>query len=1011
MSVVMALASTLAVSWVISQQYLQQSNELLSNASQVINDHLIDSRKNQLNATRQLATQKNLGSTLWYLSKYAQMDTRGEMLFVTYQKLVKDTHKLAQIAKLSRVGIYDATGHLISFAILKGSSEMVGFVENYSDPFFQVARLNEGEELNRNNMKKMTSVANTNFWFDKELPQQESMHYTVIDGMLSIESYVPIMGEMFNPQTGKQEIRQLGFVVSVQPFDQDFVEHLSHLINIRINVFTPRGFSRGSLGTYQKPDWSGLPLPSPEHQNAAFNEISVKGEKFYQGLIPLFDGQQHVGTIATLHSGEIVRKNTYQMIRTLGVIAVASLLLILPFSWYLANSISRPLTVLSRIFRSVADGKQNDTLSDELLGLQKELQRDDELGDLTQSFMGMNEAIEQKIQEIKDINAGLEDTIEKRTVELNRAKQRAESINVELGEKNTKLEIAHARLRISETRLQTILDNSPIAIWMVDINGKYQFINKTFCNAMGRSESEILCANHLSEVMEPEAAAACIKSDRECLEQDYPHLSQETLTFVDGKPHLLEVTKVKFRDDQENITGIIGVGIDITERKAAEEEIRSLAFYDPLTCLPNRRLLMDRLKYALAASVRTGREGALLFIDLDNFKNLNDTHGHDMGDVLLQQVAKRLEACVRQGDTVSRLGGDEFVLMLEDLSNDAIEAAKQTEFIAEKVLAVLNHPYLLGSCEYHSTPSIGAALFCGHQQTTEELMKQADTAMYQAKKAGRNAFRFYDPVMQQRVMARISLENDLRTAILEQKQFQLFYQPQVDEYGYVTGAEALLRWFSTERGLVLPDNFISLTEESGQILPLGSWVLASACQQLASWAMKPETSHLTLAVNISARQVKAPNFVDEVASCLETTGADPAKLKLEITESMLLDNEDGIAAKMTALKSKGVRFSMDDFGTGYSSLRNLQRLPLDQLKIDRSFVQGIANNQDGEIIIQTIIAMANNLGVEVMAEGVETELQKDFLIKHDCRNFQGYLFGKPVSLAEFEQLVVQGGMA
>jgi diguanylate cyclase (GGDEF)-like protein/PAS domain S-box-containing protein len=592
---------------------------------------------------------------------------------------------------------------------------------------------------------------------------------------------------------------------------------------------------------------------------------------------------------------------------------------------------------------------------------------------------------------------------ENETLESN-IKERNEQ-NALLKEMNCKLESAQTLLRTSEARLHAILDNSPISIWMLGISGQYHFVNKTFCNALGISERAFLEASHIEEVMDPLAAACCMQSDRRCLAQDMPHFSQETLTFVDGKPHLLEITKVKSYDDSGNITGIIGVGIDITERKIAEDEIKSLAFYDPLTLLPNRRLLLDRLKSALSSSVRNEQAGALLFIDLDNFKSLNDTLGHDMGDYLLQQVAQRLATCVREGDTVSRFGGDEFVVMLEELSKNMIEAAAQTEFVGEKILAALNLPYPLISGEYLSTPSIGATLFYGNNQSTDELMKQADIAMYQSKKAGRNTLRFFDPVMQESVMSYVALENDLRQAVAEQQQFQLYYQPQVDYSGHVVGAEALLRWISPERGIVSPGIFIPLAEESGLILSLGRWVMSTACTQLATWAKRTETAHLTLAVNVSARQFRMPVFVEEVLTLVEQSGINPAKLKLEITESMLLDNVDDIIAKMTELKKRGLNFSMDDFGTGYSSLQYLKRLPLDQLKIDQSFVHDIGNDLDGATIIQTIIAMANNLGMDVIAEGVETLAQKDFLVKHGCLHFQGYLFGRPVPRDDFDKMI------
>ncbi|OIQ86764.1 cyclic di-GMP phosphodiesterase Gmr [mine drainage metagenome] len=445
---------------------------------------------------------------------------------------------------------------------------------------------------------------------------------------------------------------------------------------------------------------------------------------------------------------------------------------------------------------------------------------------------------------------------------------------------------------------------------------------------------------------------------------------------------------------------------DITQRKIAEDEIRRLAFYDPLTRLPNRRLLMDRLNQALASSARSGRSGALLFIDLDNFKTLNDTLGHDIGDLLLQLVSRRLTACVREGDTVARLGGDEFVVMLEDLGEHALEAAAQTETIGEKILAALNQPYPLGPHNHHSTPSIGATLFKTHELAMDELLKQADIAMYQAKKAGRNTLRFFDPQMQANITARAALEEGLRHA-LANNQFELHYQLQATHDGWAVGAEALIRWQRPETGLVSPLMFIPLAEETGLILPLGQWVLETACDQIKRWEGSLHTRHLQLAINVSARQFHQVDFVQRVRLAIDRTGIQPDRLKLELTESLVLDDIDETIRRMHALREVGVRFSMDDFGTGYSSLSSLKKLPISQLKIDQSFVRDITNDPDGAIIVQTIIAMAINLGMEVIAEGVETEEQRAFLEQHGCPLCQGYLFGKPMPAEQFEALLLR----
>jgi diguanylate cyclase (GGDEF)-like protein/PAS domain S-box-containing protein len=473
----------------------------------------------------------------------------------------------------------------------------------------------------------------------------------------------------------------------------------------------------------------------------------------------------------------------------------------------------------------------------------------------------------------------------------------------------------------------------------------------------------------------------------------------------DVYPVWLTITAVKGRPGK--VTHYVGIFSDITRRKEAEDQIKELAFYDPLTRLPNRRLLIDRLGHALAASARNRREGGLMFIDLDNFKTLNDTLGHAMGDLLLQNVSERLSACIRDGDTVARLGGDEFVVMVEDLSEKPDEAAAQIKTIGEKILAAFNQPFTIAHQKIDSTASIGATLFREHRGNIGELLKRADIAMYQAKAAGRNSLRFFDPALQAAVKARADLESELRQGISE-GQFLLHYQPQVDGEGHLIGAEALVRWQHPARGLVAPGQFIPLAEETGLILSLGRWVLETGCAQIVAWGRRAETAHLTLAVNVSARQFRQAGFVDQVLAVVADSGADPERLKLELTESMLLDDIEDIIAKMSALKARGLSFSLDDFGTGYSSLSYLKRLPLSQLKIDQAFVRDILADPNDAAIARTIIDLAQSLGLAVIAEGVESEAQRDFLAGHGCDAYQGYLFGRPVPMAEFETWSAQG---
>ncbi len=449
----------------------------------------------------------------------------------------------------------------------------------------------------------------------------------------------------------------------------------------------------------------------------------------------------------------------------------------------------------------------------------------------------------------------------------------------------------------------------------------------------------------------------------------------------------------------EQFISIIDV---ITEQKKTEKEIAYLANYDLLTRLPNRRFLVERLQTALADVKRSGKSGAILFLDLDNFKTLNDTLGHDLGDQLLQKVAWHLEASVRLGDIVARIGGDEFVVILEELSAEPLVAAADAELVARKILTALNQTYQLAGHNYFSSTSIGISLFTQQPSSIEELLKQADIAMYQAKKAGRNTLRFFDPQMQASINARASLEVELRHAIHNQE-FRLLYQAQVAGDGRVMGAEALIRWQHPRLGLLAPAYFIGLAEETGQIIPIGLWVLDIVCAQLKVWREQADKEHLIVSVNVSAKQFHQKNFVADVRAVIQAHGINPALLKLEPTESILLDNIEEAVLTMTALQEIGVNFALDDFGTGFSSLQYLKKLPLKQLKVDQSFVKDVHSDSSDQVIVRTIITMAHSLNLEVIAEGVETPEQLHFLQAHGCDQFQGYLFGKPAPIAEFEQ--------
>jgi diguanylate cyclase (GGDEF)-like protein/PAS domain S-box-containing protein len=467
-------------------------------------------------------------------------------------------------------------------------------------------------------------------------------------------------------------------------------------------------------------------------------------------------------------------------------------------------------------------------------------------------------------------------------------------------------------------------------------------------------------------------------------------------------PKWLTITSVK--DAAGVVTEYVAIFSDITARKRAEEEIRNLAFFDALTGLPNRRLFMDRFQLAQSVSARSRHYGALLFLDMDKFKTLNDTLGHDYGDLMLIEVGRRIQSGVREMDTVARLGGDEFVVLIEEISASQREASQKVALIAEKIRAALAEPYDLKEHRIHGSPSIGVSLYRGNEESVDTLMKQADMAMYQAKDSGRNTVRFFDPLMQQAVEERARLEADLRGA-LPGGQLHLYYQVQVDSDLRPTGAEALIRWMHPARGMVSPGQFIPVAEESSLILDIGRWVIETACRQLALWAQDDRLRHLKLAVNVSGQQFRMNDFVNHLQDVITRHGITPESLKLELTESVVLEDLAEVAAKMHALKALGVKLSLDDFGTGYSSLAYLKKLPIDQIKIDQSFVRDITTDPNDAVMVRTIIDLAQNFRLNVIAEGVETEAQLAFLKHNGCMSYQGYLFGKPLPRAEFEAQV------
>lgn len=555
-------------------------------------------------------------------------------------------------------------------------------------------------------------------------------------------------------------------------------------------------------------------------------------------------------------------------------------------------------------------------------------------------------------------------------------------------------------LQLSESRYRTVFQTSRDALSISDLaTGKFVEVNQAFIEIMKSERDEIIghTSTELGFWVNPkdrENVAEILRQSSNVSNEQIQLKNKNGTVFwallsasvieIEGVPYMLSVTR------------------DISDAKAAEDQIRDLAFYDRVTRIPNRRLLLDRLQQSISGDSRSNSKKAVLFVDLDDFKNVNETLGHQMGDLLLQQLAKRLTASVHEADTVARFGADEFVVILEGLSETAEDAAKEAGDVGENILATLRQPYLLTDHETHSTASIGISVFGDERESPNEVLQRAGIAMSQAKTAGGNTVRFFAPALQAAVTARATMKEDISHAIIA-KQFMLYYQPQVDSTGLI-GAEALIRWKHPARGIVPPNEFIPLAEETGLILPLGNLVLETACMQIAAWADRKVLAGIQIGVNISARQFGQPDFVEHVLATLARTGANPNNLMLELTESMLASDMQDVIAKMNALRSHGLSLSLDDFGTGYSSLSYLKHLPLDQLKIDRAFVQDILEDVASASIAQTVISLGRAMGLSVIAEGVETEEQRKFLSSLGTHSFQGYLYSRPLPQEEFERL-------
>lgn len=557
-------------------------------------------------------------------------------------------------------------------------------------------------------------------------------------------------------------------------------------------------------------------------------------------------------------------------------------------------------------------------------------------------------------------------------------------------------------LAISEANYRELVDNANVIILRLAFDGTITYFNAFAEKFFGYTQAEIL-GKHVMDTIVPNVETGTERDLSALINQilqnpnNFQVSENENITKSGKRVWVQWSNKVLF-DEQGKAVGVLSIGHDVTEKRATDLQIHQLAFFDSLTGLPNRQLMLDRLQQSIAKHHQTGLYGALLFIDLDHFKLLNDTHGHHLGDQLLIQVANRLMYCLSPGDMVARLGGDEFVMVYESLSADPRMAAMEAETRARGCLQALTKPFMLGTLPYELSASIGITLFKDNQDHISDLLKRADMAMYQVKSSGRNGIRFFDPLMQSIMDSQSELQQELRHAI-ESKEFFVLYQPQVDQSGKLLGVEALVRWRHATKGVLLPFVFLDVAEETGLIREIGREVLLQASHQLAAWQAQTSHKTVTVSVNISAVQFSQDDFVEQVTAILKETGANPAGLILEVTESLLLDNVETVTEKMKLLKKMGVRFSIDDFGTGYCSLIYLKYLPIDELKIDKSFMCDIVNNDNAKVIVKAFIQLAHSLGLCVVAEGVETTDQRDWLEQHQCNRLQGYLFGKPM-LAE-----------
>jgi len=976
-SIVMAIAVMSVITWLIRDQYLRYSESLLQKASSVVTDNLSAESNGILNASRQLATRKNLVSTIWYLAQYANSDLDPETLANTYIQLARETHDISLAAEASKIAIYDAKGNLVAFSISNDHGAQVGFVKQFPKPGYRVADLHFGEDIESRNLQTVDVLDGMHFTFPSALPAHEDTHYVIVDGKMAIVARVPITEETSAGNGQKGTARQLGLVVAVKFIDNTFVNKMTPLTDTDINVFTAQGLVTGSVPGYTlligPPGGNKQGNATPaSHQ---VNQIDINGNGYYQRLIPFTADGQFVGGIAVLHSKAIVEKNIWEMIRVLWLIAFAGLAFLAPMSWYFANSIANPLTALSDIFRRVANSVQHSMVSEELkekLGdLIKDKNSNGEIDDLTQSFIAMNDAINRQIKEISDMNASLEVTISERT----------------------------AALAAKEFESRTLIENSPDTVARYDQNCIRIYANSALVRASGYKLAELL-GKTPSQIPGGANAELYESKLREVLESGTTAQFELKWEGRNGVQHCGHIRMTPETDASGNVVTVLAIGRDISDRLEFEETIWKQANFDDLTGLPNRQLFYDRLDHESKVAQRTGRSMALILIDLDHFKEVNDTLGHDQGDLLLIEAARRLVACVRETDTVARLGGDEYTVILSNLDD-----LQHIDRIAQNIIANLSQPFSLNDTEVFVSASLGVTVYPGDATELDQLFKNADQAMYASKKSGRNRTSYFTKSLQEQALARLQLTNDLRVAIREQ-QFLVYFQPIVDlSNGKIYKAEALIRWPHPQRGMISPVEFIPVAEDAGLISVIGDWVFKNVVETCLRWREQFDAS-FQISINKSPLQLRYDG--EALLSWpiyLKERGLTGQAIAVEITEGLLLHAEEAINKKLLSFHDAGIQLAIDDFGTGYSSLSYVKRFDIDFLKIDRSFVQNLENDADNLAFCEAIILMAHKLGLKVIAEGVETEQQRDLLISMRCDFAQGFFYSPALPADQFEQFL------